>query len=99
MVVLKTLLSMKAAEKIADWLDSKNRLPGDGYDERHGGRHHARRGGKVAPRGRTVALATAATSIARRNPKLLMTVGAAGAAVYLASYLVKRKQQQKTTYY
>lgn len=90
MGVLKTLLSVKAAEKIAEYIDSKNRMPPGT------GQYIPRR--KAVPTARTAALASVATSMVRRNPKLLLTAGAAGAAVFLASYLVKRKQQ-KPTYY
>ena len=86
MGLLKTLISAKAVEKVADYIDSKNRV---------GEYIPARKPAKTA---RMAGLATAGMQIAKRNPKLAMTFGAAGAAVFLASYLVKRKQQ-KPTYY
>jgi len=87
MGILKALISAKAVEKVVHYLDSKNRVP-TGYIPAR----------KPAATARTAALATAATSLVKRNPKLLATVGAGAAAVYLASYLVKRKQQQRTMY-
>ena len=99
MGALRALLTLKIADKIADYIDSKNREPGSTYDGRPAShRGYAQRHRRMATRGRTMAWATAATSIARRNPKLLATAGAAGAVFFLASYLVKRKQQ-KPTYY
>ena len=86
MGLLKTLLSVKAADKLADYLDSKNRT---------GEYIPARKPAKTA---KMAGLATLGMQIARRNPKLAITFGAAGAAVFLASYLVKRKQH-KPTYY
>jgi hypothetical protein len=88
MGILKALISAKAVEKAVHYLDSKNRMRATDYIPAR----------KPAVTARSAALATAATSLVRRNPKLLATVGAGAAAVYLASYLVKRKQQQRTMY-
>jgi hypothetical protein len=84
MGLLKTIISAKAVEKVVDHLNSKNRMPsGQTYIP----------AGKTAITGRSAALATAATSIMKRNPKLAVTFGAAGLAVMLAGVLVKRKQR------
>lgn len=88
MGILKALISAKAVEKAVGYLDSKNRMRSTDYIP----------GRKPAVTARQAGLAAAATHIARRNPKLLVTVGAGAAAVYLANYLVKRKQQGRTMY-
>ena len=84
MGLLKTILSAKAVEKAVDYLDSKNRLPS-------GGQYLPARKSSLTARG--AGLATAATQIAKRNPKLLGTLGAGAALSAVASYWVKRKQQ------
>jgi hypothetical protein len=96
MALLKALISAKVVEKVVDYLDSKNRIAGEGaYIP---SRKPTYKGRSATPTARTAAIATAATTLVKRNPKLLVTFGAAGAAVFLANYLVKRKQQ-KPTYY
>ena len=84
MGILKALISAKAVEKAVTYLDSKSRMRSTDYIPSRTPTSSAR----------TAAIATAATTLVRRNPKLLVTVGAGAAAVYLASYLVKRKQQR-----
>ena len=91
MGILRTLISAKAVEKAVEYLDSKNRMPPAGSVP-------SRYARTPSPKARTAALATVATSLVKRNPGLLVTVGAGAAAVYLASYLVKRKQQGRTMY-
>jgi hypothetical protein len=88
MGLLKTIISAKAVEKVVDHLNSKNRLPA--------GQTYSPAGKAIS--GRSAALATAATSLVKRNPKLAVTFGAAGLAVMLAGVLVKRKQAGRTPY-
>ena len=80
MGLLKTLVSAKAVSAVVDYLDSKNRT-GEYIPA-----------GKTSMKARGAGLATVATSLARRNPKLIGTLGAGALAIYLAGVLVKRKQ-------